>query len=55
MELGVLGPADQPSVAVKTAVCKPSQVLCDNLEGWDGSGVEERLKREEIYLDIYRY
>ena len=51
----MLGPTDQTSVAVKSAVCKPSQVLCDNLEGWDGSGVEERLKREEIYLDIYRY
>ena len=52
LELGGLGPLDQPSVAVKRAVCKPSQVLCDNLEGWDEGRVEERLKREGIYLYI---
>ena len=53
LQLGArcLGPPDQPSVAVKNAVCKPSWVLCDNLEGWDGGGVGERLKREERYID----
>ena len=25
-------------------------VLCDDLEGWDGGGVEGRLKRKGIYV-----
>ena len=29
---------------------KLSLVLCDDLEGWDGGGVQGRLKREGMYV-----
>ena len=32
---------------------KLSLVLCDDLEGWDGGGVQGRFKREGIYEYIW--
>ena len=30
-------------------------MLCDDLEGYDGGGMGERLKREGIYMYIYMH